>query len=321
MKCDAVIAVTVQYGHGNEELLAAWMALDEKYKAKQTDAGIAVHFINVFADKGTYAEVLRSRIDSEMVTLDEILQRGGKIGLYWGVHGNSTNTDPPAKELAGVTAMLYKMGLRFAKISMSACNSAGGKEHGSFKNTDVTDSATVSYCRELSAILPNPSVLDGVMVAGYRAAVVMYDAQNVSGAPYFDTLKKDTKNTFSPGITGVQNTFLDGKKYVETHPRLTAQESQTLRQDLAAYRTALAQAKTEKLKQKAGVPYQNQLRLYNQIEQYILKKLVFEYEAQTGQWTLGSIARFTDNANLHAMITQIEPLMGNNHPRFLIQLA
>jgi len=321
MKCDAVIAVTVQYGHGNEELVAAWTALEEKYRTKQTVTGVPVHFINVLGDKGKYADTLYLRVKSEMETLDGILKAEGKIGLYWGVHGNSTTTDPSAKELADVTAMLYKMGLKFAKISISACNSAGGKEMGEFKNTDVTDSATLAFCRELSGILPDATVLDGVMVAGYRAAVVMYDAQNVTDQHYFKDLKKDTRNTFSPGITGIQNTFLDGKKYVETHPRLTAQQSATLRQDVTAYRTALTLAKTPKQKQKAGVPYQDQLRRYNQVEQYILKKLVFEYNAQTGQWSLGSIARFTDNADIRAMITEIEPVMGTEHPRYLIQLA
>jgi hypothetical protein len=321
MKCDAVIAVTVQYGHGNEELLAAWMALEEKYRTKQTATGVPVHFINVLGDKGTYEDTLSLRIQSEMVKLDGILKAGGKIGLYWGVHGNSTTTDPSAKDLAGVTAMLYKMGLAFAKISISACNSAGAKEMGKFTDTDVTDSATVAFCRELSSSLPDPTVLDGVMVAGYRAAVVMYDAENVTGQHYFKGLKSDANNTFSPGITRVQNTFVDGKKYVETHPRLTEQQSATLRQDLTEHRAALGQANTPKKKKNVSTPYQDRLRIYNQIEQYILKKLVFEYQAQTGQWTLGSIARFTDNADIRAMITEVEPLLGNDRPQYRIQLV
>lgn len=302
MRCNAVIAITVTSGTGNEELLAGADALNLRYSSMRV-ADQPVKFVNIVADQGNYLKCVFDTVSSESKVLQEILSNGGRIGLYWCVHGTVDETRPNIHDLASTTATLINdLDLRFAKINLSACYSAGKGEKGRFNDDDVRTSMVATFCKELAKQC-KPQSIEGLMVAGYRAIIVMYHSPDKDLNPgvnkYFEQLK-----TAVP-IQGAHNTFEISKQLHPTYPRdVTAQALE----NVAAIAPAVAKANPKMYQKLLDNKNTNKeiMNLRAAIEMYILSKLVFRYSAKTEQWTFVSISEYSDNVTVKQMVGSLE---------------
>jgi hypothetical protein len=302
MRCQAVIAITVRHGTGNEELNAGAEALRMRYSAMVVDKQPVV-FLNIIADEHDYYALVYQTIEAQQPALQEVLSNGGRIGLYWCVHGNAQETKPSIESLAMATAgIINDFQLRLHKINLSACFSAGKGQKGKFDDDDVRTSMLSQFCKLLSKQC-KPQSIDGLMVAGYRAVIVMYHSPDKELDPgansYFEKM-----NTGVP-MKGAHNTFEMSKgKFEPTHPTGLQKE------ELAAV-AELAQelVKARKISAKAAerVMLKNQtlMKLLSVIELYILAKLVFRFDGTTEQWTFTSISNYSDNINVKEMVQAV----------------
>ena len=319
MLCDAVISITVQYGSANEELVAGSQALEKKYAGRKIGDDTLL-FINILTDTNCYQKTIDSWLSSYLDTLIGMVKSGKRIGMYWAIHGNMTETHPPIKELVAQTYRLYEMGLKFSKINLSACWSAGPEYRNSAsKNFDYSTSMLSEFCKTLSKQMPDhKELIDGLMVAAYQSCIVMYDSADDPG--YFNNLRKNPKNDFDARLKdeGVRNTFVEfgenSGKYKETHPRALPKDKLD---DLAKYsadqqrlaelnkiaRKKLPQMNEAKQLYKQVEKAPKELKLdYQNIERYVLQKWVLRYSAKDDQWSRVSISAYTDHQSIRDMV-------------------
>jgi hypothetical protein len=80
--------------------------------------------------------------------------------------------------LAGLTAELFKLGIRFRKINLSCCFTAGMDPGGGCgAAVDFSHALQVQFC-DLLTTLVDPKLLDGCMVCGYRNIIILYDSHS-----------------------------------------------------------------------------------------------------------------------------------------------
>lgn len=303
MRCHAVIAITVRYGTGNEELNAGADALRMRYTARMVNEQ-PVEFINIIADAHDYQSVVAGSLQLNEKPLKDVVENGGRVGLYWCVHGNVQETKPPISDLAATTAtIINQFQLPLHKINVSACFSAGtGAKKGKFPIDDVRTSMLSEFCRQLAKAC-KPEAIDGLMVAGYRALIVMYHSPDqgldLGANAYFKKMKTTTV------LQGAHNTYQGGDGALSpTHPYAPASHDVTAAGELAQQ---LRDAKTDKLRVRLIEKNKNTpaMKLLNELELYILSKLVLRFNATTRQWTFTTIAEYSENPNVKQMVTAI----------------
>jgi hypothetical protein len=249
-------------------------------------------------------------------------------------------------------ATLYELGLRLHKINFSACYNAGSMTKGwQLPEQNSEDKSLLTkFCGALAKAVHavgKHDQLDGVMVAGYRQVIIMHDAapsdESLVAGPFFkhelpkkhgmvpahekEALVLEGKQ---PG-GGVHNTFESGNVLRRTHPREFGAEQRDIvtRSLEAVTKVTKPAAKESKFGEAVGRQTHREntpVPLIKEIEQYVLSKLVFVYAAATRTWRLGSLADYTDNANLRDMVNmvvnpQVMPWPGANDAGYRFQVT
>jgi hypothetical protein len=318
MRCDAVIAITIQYGTGNQELIAGDAAMAKKYAQKRTDANNPIYFQNRTATAGDVVQVIGEVIATHGDHLRQVRSKGGTVGLYWALHGDEADTQPPAADLAGLTYRFYAEGITFSKINLSACYSGGRAAH-----KDLNASVLMRYCTTLSQALAqegHEKDLDQLMVAGYREVVVMWDG--TADADHFFT-----QSVIQPAqnVDGVYNTYKNNGKYHPMRPRVSHPQAQSARElvNEVARREALDVRKKNKetlsvqenkdlkglMQYKGG--HKTERDLFDAVARYVLGKVVLRYSAASNIWTPASLVDYSDSMAISQIVTEIEPLVNN----------
>lgn len=314
MRCDAVIAISIQHGTGNEELLAGDAAMAKKYAAKRTNADKPVQFIYRPANLGDVGDV----VDEVILTHRDELKKLGSVGLYWALHGNHADTIPSAVDLAGLTYRFYAGGITFRKINLSACYSAGQAT----QNVDLNASVLNRFCTTLSHALSqegNEAELDKLMVAGYREVIVMWD-ESEDAHPYF----RNSPVKATADVVGVHNTFKNNNQYHPMRPLATAQQVEGARDVMLTVdrlqKLGEKKDKREKLtlsenKELKGLAiykgaHKAERELFEKVARYVLGKLVLKYDATSNDWAPASLAEYSDSLAIQQIVTHVEPLVG-----------
>jgi hypothetical protein len=305
MRCDFVLAVTLAKDQKDTELMASVSAMTSRYKTRKAVLLNLLHYLYEFKDPVLFAETLLKYDGAEQFAKQD------NVGLYWEIHYNTGtgDTEPPVELLAVVTAELYRAGLRFRKISMNACFSAGMPGRGVDSGVDFKDSVVAKYCVTLAKELDKDTdalkALEGCMVAGYRAIVILYDP----GDEYFQTMKNAQTRLKHLGLTP-QNTFSEGNgSLYPTHPKgngpvlqlratmnqLDDKESKLVKQ--------IAKFKHSKEAPLAKLLSQSDGEIYRAVQTYVLTKRVLRF--QNGQWVQGSVTEYTDSTDIKDLITEV----------------
>jgi hypothetical protein len=322
MQCEAVILITVQSGTANEELIAGSVSLEKKYSGRLINDEPLL-FINILCTMNDYDSIIDNYIEIHKEALLELVGTGKRIGMYWAIHGNQTETKPEINALVAKTANLYSKGLKFAKINLSACWSAGPEADNSKAKTFRWDESVLSkFCKGLSQTITDKSQINGVMVAGYQSCVVMYDSAD--DPAYFKNLRANTGNTFDPALAdgGVRNTFVkfgghNTGKYEPTHPTGLDAEALAAISKHATEKARLAEL--TKITNKKSDERQEFKRLgttipqtspviakqYKDLERYIMQKWVLRYSQAANQWNRVPLSEYTDNQNIREMMNVV----------------
>jgi len=319
MQCAGVINITVKSEKDKGELYAGSQALTRKYTERgYGEWGGNKLFVNIYVDdKSKLAETIAQGVQSRLELLLELLEKKQHLGLYWSVHGNMTLTEPPLDQLAAQTCALYEKKLRFKKINLSACWGAGPEQENSkAKEFDYSTSVLSQFCVKLSSQMHDKKPLDGVMVAGYQALIVMYDSKGKE--EYFKNLQADPKtNRISPALTGVRNSFAkfgNTNSFVETHPQFKPQDVEIYKQQaprLARFKEldGIANKKGKEITEfkalKADPLIEKTAKACEMFQRYMMQKWVLCYSAGDDKWRRVPLAEYTDNASIKEMVALV----------------
>jgi len=155
-------------------------------------------------------------------------------GLYLAAHYRDTDTFPTMKTLAQLTAKFLEAGLRFTKINLNACFSAGKIGHQIELGIKYEPNMVLVFCNDLIATLNDATFfasqaamplanLNNCMVAGYRSQIVLYKPGHAFFTP--SPQQKDQSKWTDPQKWAkkldprIGNVFRDSGGYSRTHPQ------------------------------------------------------------------------------------------------------
>ncbi|QRY77437.1 hypothetical protein JVX91_17695 [Pseudomonas sp. PDNC002] len=150
------------------------------------------------------------------------------IGLYLAAHyvASDNSTFPSMQLLAELTAKFLEAGLRFRKINLNACFSAGKIGHQIELGIKYEPNMILDFCNHLVGTLNNGgffgnqqpmslTVLNNCMVAGYRSQVVLYKP----GHAFFTRRNTDPYEWSKKLDNRIGNVFRDSGGYSRAHPQ------------------------------------------------------------------------------------------------------
>ncbi|CAD6560083.1 hypothetical protein LMG27952_07034 [Paraburkholderia hiiakae] len=223
MKCSDILSITFVESDTDREMQASFEAMVEKCRRNGTR--LINKIVKVADDHSvdTIFGAIGANVDQ--------LKRGTSVGLYLAAHFVKAKGDtaPPMASMAKIAAKYYEAGLRFQKINLNACFSAGQPGHAIEVGLKYEGNLVIDFCQNLVATLKDATffasgqampltVLDGCMVAGYRSQVVLYN-------PAHDFFKKPAQGTSDPYEWSkklpnrVGNVFRESGGYYFAHPK------------------------------------------------------------------------------------------------------
>jgi hypothetical protein len=215
------------------------------------------------------------------------VSNGNGLGLYIQTHGTVTGgTKPAISKIIEVVKYLYDIGLRFRKINLAWCFSAGKQDVA-----QIDASVGAQFCNELLTAFSDPPqvhLLEGLFFAGYRSYVTM-------------------KNV--PASTLTRNTFSNKDSWEATHPRSQAseavkklaQEHANLRQgDAGALKRMQAKFLVEKNKSTDDGVF------LKQAFAYLTSKII--WRIRQGALVRVSIAAYPDSTPILDMVRLLAPI-------------
>lgn len=305
MRCEAVLSVTFvdpgsDSGNLLEELRLCTDLLSKKYKARGDV---------LFEDQMGPIEVVEKKFRDGDIDVSAFVKAGqkwaedptklgpGGLGLYIQMHATRTSWRVPPENLAQFVAFLYgKLGLRFRKINLSGCFTAGSPD----KHPDPSDSLAKTFCDTLQLNLANHcDWLNKVMVAGYRAPVTFKEKEgkvrNVEGTrpirptPPYEEFKQLQK--LSAGVLS---------EVAELDPKRVP---------------ARVWSKIHTAGEAKG--------LFDAAVSYIGSKVAWQFSAnsaQSGTWARISLAAYTENEEMRNLIHVVEKLYTQAMPNVTTRL-
>lgn len=286
MKTSAVISITLidkTTGHGttleeDKELLLCTELLRKKYVTipYAETSGRAEDLLTApqkFVSALQHFDLLQ-QFSSEWEKGDRT--KGG-VGLYLQMHATQNKWAVQPDKLAEFVALLYmEFGLRFRKINLSGCNTAGG-----INDADPSDSMAMIFCQYLQKILSkDPSVINGLMVAGYRAVVTFAE---IEGRPR--NIDDEHKRILRPDIT----------KRSDFEPKLNE-----VHQSTEPWNKRFAEVGTAKNENADFKTF------WDGAIQYIRKKTAWRFVGAEQRWERIPLSTYSDNADFGTLIHKVE---------------
>ena len=323
MQCENIVLVAFYHGDGDRELTDNIEALQKKKKA----AKVGDAFVNTFT-----VEIAKGQ---EGEAAGKILAHKGALmgkdsGLYLIIHSGATTSNPSAEVLAVIVSELYSAGLKFRKINLAGCFSAGNKA------STVPRSPLAAFTSYLIKILgKDKDRLKGTSVCGYQMEVTTFDQESKHYQNLVESDRNGGKGFAKPSHTaGVHNLFqvTKEKRLLATHAPVTGAQVASITNFNTRYdkiydkgpyqkaktpeekeKTFLAQMGVVDKQQKIGdQPLADDLQvLVNNYEVYLRNKLVVVYSPDKGTFIPSSLADYTDNATIRSMIVQVEKTKGS----------
>ena len=331
MRCKYIIGLAMfAEGEDNDEIEANVTSLAKKYGARP---------------ETTFYEVRAAKSATPAAQLQEIaaaIQAApGSVGIYLLCHGGAETMKPSAEKLAAwVARYVFDVGIPLNKINLAACKSAGGKFHqGTFAKSSVH-----IFCAELQRLAGQGVLPDGLAVCAYNVNITTFDPEAPIFLHKYHKVPREGFDEKVGPVHSATMTY-SGRELTQltiTHPSVTAGGAaltQALSGALAESEAAAWQAvkggfgkagqhpsfvaaalAAAPLKEAHIQKYEAQVvkqlvqrvngapdpALRSAMERYVQEKIVLVYNATTSQFSVGSLASYTDNAILRDLVSAIE---------------
>ena len=225
MRCAQILSLTfVDAADNDDEMNASYEAM----ATKGTKHGAKLINKKVIVQNGDDAAAIFQTASVNIPSFNPALS----TGLYLAAHYRDTDTFPTMKTLAQLTAKYLEAGLRFTKINLNACFSAGKIGHQIELGIKYEPNMILVFCNDLVETLNDATFfanqlamplanLNNCMVAGYRSQIVLYKPGHAFFTPQQNDQSKwtDPQKWAKKLDARIGNVFRDSGGYSRTHPQ------------------------------------------------------------------------------------------------------